>query len=455
MKQYYPALTCYIPKNFDVTKVKGYNHRWHEKYIWFIHSIVFESLTNARSFGGYVNLTKAMLQKYLGTRYTEEIIRQLNESGVIEENDRYSVGAFSKSYRLTKRYSKGIKSTRIEKQTYCRKVEKFRQNYLAEVLKESEYTRHEFSKLTYARIDIEKAMNYIYANYEEGTPQFKARVIAVDQYHAMHKVNFADGRYTNIGFTFKVNKGRIYSPVTMLPRDLEQFTYFIGYEGEEVLSADAPNSQLCFFNEYVKRNNKKMHNIGESNMGCNSVCIGNREFAPKGAPIPLNPTSPHPPYVITIGESWEEYIFKGKGYERMMHLCAWKGKFKGHTKEERTEFKEEFFGNLFYNRWKPSLTEMERIFMTYHETEAKALRDIKRKLGNKLLAIEVQRMEAYFFHTIIVRHMMTHYKNIPFTIKHDSINLPSSVGSYIIPELNELFKAFFNRPEIEFKVSLL
>jgi len=459
MTQYYPALTCYIPKNFDVTKVKGYNHRWHEKYIWLIHSVVFDSLTSQQTIGGFINLRSKLLKKFLGDKYYTEIIEQLKQSGVIEENDRYKSGAFSKSFRLTKRYSKGIKSTRIEKQTYCRKIEIFRQNYLAEVLKENELNRYEFMQLTYARIDIHRAMDYIYTRYKEDSLQFKARLIAIEQYHAMHKASFADGRYTNIGFTFKVNKGRIYSPVTMLPRDLEQFTYFIGYEGEAVASADAPNSQLCFFNEYLKRKAKKVHHIGENSIS--DISMNNKDIVKalvadfRDVPTP----QPHPnisvPYVVQNNLSWEEYIFNGKGYERMMYLCAWKGKFSGHTKEERTEFKEEFFGHLFYNRWKPSLTEMERIFMTHHEAEAKALRAIKKKLGNSGLAIEVQRMEAYFFHHIIVNHMMTHHKGVPFTIKHDSINLPAREASYIIPELNQLFKAFFNRSEIEFKVSEL
>lgn len=459
MTEFYPALTCYIPKNLEFTKIKGYNHRWHEKYVWFLHSIVFESLTNKHSFGGYVNLSKSMLQKYLGTRYTEQIIQQLKQSGVIQENSKYSAGAYSKSYRLTKRYNKGIKGTRIDKQTYCRKVEKFRQNYLSDIFKENERAKHEFLQLTYARIDIQSAMDYIYTHYQEDTPQFKARVIAVDQFHAMHKATFADGRYTNIDFTFKVNKGRIYSPVTMLPRDLEQFVYFEGYEGEPVTSADAPNSQLCFFNELIKRRGKKMHNIGENIYdeyidGIKDIDSANN-IEKTSVPTPLNPSSLSTPYVITISDSWEDYIFNGKGYERMMGLCAWRGKFSNHTKQERQEFKEEFFGNLFYNRWRPELTDMERVFMTYHEKEAKALRAIKKKLGNKLLAVEVQRLEALFFHSWIVDYMKANYKNVPFAIKHDSIMLPASEGSYIIEELNQLFKQFFDRKEIELKVSVL
>jgi hypothetical protein len=450
-KEFYPAIRCYIPKNFEVSSIKGYNQRWHEKYVWFIHSILFDSLTSKSSFNGFVNLQSALLQKFLGSHYTSEIITQLEQSNIIEINNHYSTnGGFSKSYRLTKKYrSKGIKGIEITKQTYCRKIEKYRQNYLSDILKESENLRHEFQALTYLRIDIESAMNYIVTNFQEDTQQFKTYLISLEQFHAMHKVSFADGRYTNIGFTFKENKGRIYSPLTSLPRKLEQFVYFQNYEGEAVLSADAPNSQLCFFNKFVKEKANKMHNIGEvlDRDGC--LDIKDVSNAIEGAPLTHKPSLEPTPYVM---QNWEDIIFSGKGYERMMYLYKWKGKEANHTQEERTEFKEEFFGNLFYNRYQPELTKMEQVFMAHHESEAKALRSMKYKLGNKGLAVEVQKLEAYFFHTIIVNYMRTNYKTVPFGIKHDSIMLPMSEGSYIIPELNDLFKAFFNRKEIEFKV---
>lgn len=458
VKELYPALTCYVPKNFEVSSIKGYNHRWHEKYVWFIHTVLFDSLQSGNKFIGYVNLRSKLLKKFIGDVYYKQIIQQLVESGIIEANEKFSNGAFSKSYRLSPKYSKsGIRSIRLDKQTYCRKIEKYRQNYLADILKEQENIKHEFQALTYLRIDIEAATNYIHLNYDETSPQFKSRYIAIDQFHAMHKVSFADGHYTNIGFTFKVNKGRVYSPITMLPRDLEQFVYFQNYEGEDVLSADAPNSQLCFFHEFLKRKKQKIHSkkvnhIGEIRISRIDTSLMDGIHGRFGKTYNPQPTPPQP---SLCGEVWEDIIFNGKGYETMMSLCKWKGKEHGHTSSERHEFKEEFFGNLFYNRYQPTLTAMEVVFRDNFPNEAKSLRSMKYMLGNDGLAVAVQSLEAYFFHSIIVNYMRTNHKTIPFGIKHDSIMLPASEGSYIIPELNELFKAFFNRNEIEFKVSVL
>jgi hypothetical protein len=144
------------------------------------------------------------------------------------------------------------------------------------------------------------------------------------------------------------------------------------------------------------------------------------------------------------------------GYERMMFLSKWKNKESNHTKEERQEFKAIFFGQLFYNRYIPNyLTPLEQVFNEYHENEAKALRRIKKQLGNKLLAVQVQTLEGKFFHDICVHYMKSNYINIPFTVKHDSITLPSSCASFLIEELNELVIQFFNDKEMKFKYETL
>jgi hypothetical protein len=160
------------------------------------------------------------------------------------------------------------------------------------------------------------------------------------------------------------------------------------------------------------------------------------------------------PYVMNFAK-WEDYIFNGLGYERMMYLTQWKGKDAEWTKDERQEFKAEFFGQLFYNKYSDAFTDMEIAFMAHHEPEAKGLREIKKHLGNRLLAIEVQKLEGKFFHHIVVGYLKENYKDVPFTIKHDSITMPESCASYIKPELDVLIQRFFKRSDIQLKAELL
>jgi len=434
MKTIYAPLTCYLPDNFSLEHILCYNKRWKEKYIYFIHTIVFRSLRDKGSFSGFVNLPQVIIQKFLGSNYSRHIIRQLINSGIIERNNSHLSGAFSKSYRLTEKYrvDRGIVTTQITKQTYCRKIALAKEQKAQELIKLQPLLKHEFLQLSFRKIRVEEAMQYISKTYEENTPQYSSRLISIEQFNAMSQ--------KDKDFTFTYKGGRLYSPCTSLARDLEQFTYFQGYEEEESVSIDMPNSQLCFFSKYAK-----MNNIGKEGQE-------GRNFVQKLQNISSSNSSP---YVIHFSQ-WDNYIFSGKGYETIMSLSKWKGKDKGHTQEERQEFKAEFFGQLFYNSYRESFTDMERVFMFNFEEDAIKLRDLKRVLGNRQLAIEVQTLEGNFFHNIVTSYMIQNrYYDIPFTIKHDSITLPISQASYLIEELNNLVREFFGRNDISLKFEIL
>lgn len=466
------SLVCYIPTSLNIQELEGYNKRWHDKYHWFIHSIVFKGLTNKNNFGEYATLNGAILQKYIGTRYLKDVIRTLEENKVIEIYKHFIVGGKSKGYRLSKAYRNStIKEAQIIKSTYERKIKSIRENYLKDVLS-NDTIKAEFRNLTYARIDKEKALEYINSTYDNRSKQYKSRLIAIEQYDAMQYANFTNGRY-DINFTFKVHSGRVYSPATMLARDLEKFTYFVGHEEQDSAVLDMPNSQLCFYSHLTKKTqNSKIQPIEDKEVNTNCDIIGsiygryivdsrntpelNHDSAKKKQKN-LTPLATPPPYDMTITpnglniKTWEALIFSSKGYEAMMSLSKWKGKVDQHTPEERQEFKAEFFGNLFYNKYQPKLTHLEGVFKQYFPNEFKALREAKYKYGNKLLAVKVQSLEAQFFHKIIVNHMRRNYKGVPYVIKHDSIKLPIEYAEAVHEELNVLARAFFGRNDIKLK----
>lgn len=457
MREIYPTLKLYVPTNLNLEIIPEYKEKHKEKYLWFIHSILFKSLTTKNDFNGYVNLQKDLLVKYLGAKFYTQIKERLITNGIIEYNKSYSPGAFSKSYRLTNKYrASSIKGIDITKQTYCRKIYNSKSEYLKDVLKDNLNLKHEFRALTYAKIKYDEALEYIKNKYDETTPQYKSRLISLDQFNKMFNTSFDLDTYL-IDFTFLENKGRVYTPFTMLARDLEQFIYFYGYEDEPVITMDMPNSQLCFYDELIER--KKRIHIGSSiddNNKINKRIIETPQTEKKpniSKKLPPITTHYHVPYVYHFSNSWSDYIFNGLGYERMMYLTRWKNKEINHTKEERQEFKAEFFGQLFYNKYNDRLTDMEMVFMEHHEETAKHLRELKKELGNKLLAVEVQRLESDFFHKQIVSYLKKHYPNIPFIIKHDSISVPMSSASYLAIELNELVKMFFRCNNLELKVS--
>jgi len=368
-----------------------------------------------------------------------------------------------------------IKATPIKKKTYVRKITNVRSSLIKEAVKLNPNLQHELLMLTHRRIKFREAFEYIKQTYEAHTPQYKARVIALNEFNEMHKANFSTGNEL-LPFHFSYVKGRVYSPASMLPRDLERFTYFVGYENERSICLDMPNSQLCFFDELVKRSVfKDKHaskSIGESDTRENDTkkvhYIGREErendkereehpFNPKNNEIPpLSHTYPLCRALSPNQKRWKDYIYKGLGYEIMMKTHSWKDKSENHTKQERQEFKEIFFGQLFYNRYIPNyLTPLEQTFQKHFPVEAISLRTIKKQLGNKLLAVQVQTLEGKFFHDICVNYLKSKYKSVPFTIKHDSITLPQVEASYLIDELNKLVKDFFKTNELKFKIEQL
>ena len=476
-------ILAYIPDVNLKTLIPEYNKRWNEKYIWALHSICYQQLRNKSGFNSYANLDSDLLKKYLGTNYYKAIINQLLNAKIIEPfvNSKgvqsYSKGAFSKAYRITPEImqSTRLKATPIKKKTYVRKITNVRSSLIKEAVKLNPNLQHELLMLTYRGIKFKEAFEYIKATYEPHTPQYKARVIALNEFNEMHKANFTTGKEI-LNFHFSYIKGRVYSPASMLPRDLERFTYFVGYENERSICLDMPNSQLCFFDELVKRsvfhdktasksiqvtdseqnNVKKVEHIGREER---EEIIENEErpFNAKNKEKSPQPLS-HSLCVLNSNgkNTWKSFIRRGYGYEIMMKHFEWKDKAENHSKQERQEFKEIFFGQLFYNRYIPNyLTPLEKVFKEHFSIEAENLRTIKKQLGNKLLAVQVQTLEGKFFHDICVGYIKANYKSVPFTIKHDSITLPQSEAAYLVTELNQLVKDFFKDSQMGFKVDEL
>jgi hypothetical protein len=452
MKPIYPTIQCLIPDFEWQNHLTDYKPRRKEKYIFLMHSILYQSVVTKRNFNGYVNLDSQLLGKMLGQKYYTSTIQELLEANIIEQpyKQSYSSGAFSKSYRINPSITQGtrIKSVPVAKQTYCRKIAFARDKMVKEAIAINPLLQHEFLMLTHRTIDKARAEHYIRQKYEQTSEQFKSRLVAIREFDAMKDAKVENGVY-KLNFHFSYKGGRVYSPASMLPRDLEQFTDWVktNYKDERSVCIDMPNSQLCFFNELVK-----CHYIGKDTSEDISMSIGTPLKGSNHTP------SIHPsyttPYVMNFAK-WEDYIFNGLGYERMMYLTQWKGKDAEWTKDERQEFKAEFFGQLFYNKYSDAFTDMEIAFMAHHEPEAKGLREIKKHLGNRLLAIEVQKLEGKFFHHIVVGYLKENYKDVPFTIKHDSITMPESCASYIKPELDVLIQRFFKRSDIQLKAELL
>jgi len=166
MKPIYPTIQCYIP-DFDIEYLLGedYLKRRREKYVFIIHSIMYQALRNKKQFSGFVNLNAKLLEYFIGAKFYKETLNTLIKHGIVEElrnaegKAMYQAGVFSRAYRIAPRFTQGVrlKSIPIVKQTYCRKIAIAQHKMLKEAVDKNPLLKYEFLNLTRRRIDVERA----------------------------------------------------------------------------------------------------------------------------------------------------------------------------------------------------------------------------------------------------------------------------------------------------------
>lgn len=441
-------VNLFLPQNFQAEELEGYNKRWHDKYNWLVSTIVFNSFTEFNS--EYVSLKYSLLKQYIGQRYLNRVLYTLESNGVVERNGHYIVGQESIGYKLTEAYkSQRIVIGSLNKITYARKVEKHRQAHLKDLLKSEPRLTEELRFLTHFRIDRVKAVWYINETYRYNTQEYNTRLIALHQFDKMHRYNTKDPE-AYINFTFNYTKGRLYTPLTSLPRDLHKFIYL----DEKIYQADMPNSQMLFTTHFLKTYHADTHS---SNTNCILIKRKNnskekveslvKTLKGQNGSISINSFYQYTKLVSILKSNeihFEDIAFNRMGYEVLMALSGYKGKHFGHTKQERNEFKEVFYGELYYNKHRERLTKLEKVFQTYFKEDFDKLRAVKKEIGNKRLAVSIHKLEGRFFHKIMADRLYKH-KSLVYGIKHDSIFFEEQYIDLVTDIMQEEAYKFFGR----------
>lgn len=454
----------FLPSNIDIEKrLYGLDTKEKESAI-----LMLSYMFNSTYMGYHGDIKRAKnvcvntsISKFLySTAIFNKLVIFLQRRGLIKFEHDSKKWVISKRYSLSKDFNNITDLTEYEitdKELNNRLV-RLRFSFLKNAIENNKTIIHEVKMLSYARIDLESAEKYIKENYDEKSNEYLRRLLCINEYNKLKYIRELNNGDLYLPVSIKYVKGRLYSPATALPRDLEQFTYFsdcgakgVQENGRDTVTLDMPNSQICFFNEYARRNSynkrivisKRLLNIFRSK-------IKDLHFE-------------NAKYNRELTE-WERIVFDGKAYETMMYLSKWKGKEFGWTSEERQEFKPYFFKNVLFNKLRKKKTHLEEVFHRYFPIDANLLLESKRKLSkvgffdffgirvkeNSALAIEVQNLEGYLFHNVISRYMLENYSHIPYVIKHDSIKIPKKY-SYINSSINNIVKDFFGIATISLK----
>lgn len=407
---------CQLPKNLILEQIKGYQKGWRDKYIWVLNSIIFKRYTYGGTDEDFTHLNFKLLKKYIGTEYLKKVLNQLEKSKVIEIKKQYIPGEFSRSYRLGAKYRNkelvNIKlSSKKKEAQYFNKVLQYRSNDLKRLFETNPLLQSEFRKLTYFRINVDKAVRFVKCRFQVNSDSYKYYMASIRNYNEMYKASFINNLYI-CNFTFIYKGGRLYTPVTQLPRLLETFTYEEGKEVIPLRGIDMKASQIKFYD--LKINGQ--------------------------------------PSDETKFLDWQKVIWSNKEdcYLKLMELSNYKGKTNGFTKEERNRFKREvFWKELYYNKYNPKrLTNLERVFMIHYPEYFGQLQNVKKDLGkegNKKLARLIHKEEGKFFHTTVVSHLERNNKDLNYNIKHDCIKVTEDKVEQLKAEIDILATNLFGR----------
>lgn len=431
----YPTVNCYVPKGFDATKLKGYNKRHHYKYGWGIHTILLKHIRSKSKFDEPISLSGEVLTELFGSKYYPMIMRSLIESNIIERFN-YRVGEHAFRYRIKPHIlAKGIEKQDVDKVSIRRRIHLHRDKDLRKRLK-NPITQHEFSNLTFIEIDAQQAIDYIDKTYKKGTPKHTTRMISVYEVDKMKDTEVYDG-INRIDWMFTIDRsGRWHTPISHLAKDLRQFLKTT--DGKRFVELDGACSQLTFCHKYllehISQKVSNSHIIGEDTSLGNTTYkiqpkMENEGYKPTGS---LKLSS----YDMLIDPVWRNAIFSGNAYQLLMDGMQWK--------KSRDEFKIYFFKHLFFNKYNVKLNRMEKAFKHYFPHEFQRLRTTKKHIGNRELAIQVQRYESLFWHNWVGSSMRKKFKHVTYATIHDSILLPKENVNEVKAEILRQAIRFFN-----------
>lgn len=176
-----------------------------------------------------------LIIKILARDYYKEILQRLTELDIIDVNNSYCTGLYSKSYRLNDKFLKQKPVARIIRYNIS-KIEKLNQYFIEQKLFEYQYLLPQYNNLQLIHIDIDGALNFIETN--------KNDIKNIEHYYRqVYKINS--------GYTRKISvspeNNRVHTSLTSFPKKLRQFLCLVDNETGELnfnsCTIDGKNTQ--------------------------------------------------------------------------------------------------------------------------------------------------------------------------------------------------------------------
>jgi hypothetical protein len=334
----------YLPKGFDPKKeIRGYKVKYHEKYLWLIHTIIVEgSRRKKKKKGDYIPLMSSIIEDFLGPLYSVQIKEALDDSDVIDIDQFYIKGDQSRGYRINKRFAdKGIDRIEFNSKKaagYVLKQMKWNKERIKNLPDQPVY-KLQYQNLLKVDLDVEAAWEYLNTKQKTmSVEQFDSRRIALDEFELKQ-----------FYFVIDPNTNRVYHSIASLPSDLRQF---LSYNQNTLVNIDLSNSQPLLFcptlkdywQDFLRSYNKALREW-------KGLLIPGVTWGINGHEIRAEDVLARVKYSKKLPDDIRRYIAlneKGKFYDEFMNFL----KQKGEKVPERSKFKESFFEKIFFGRIK-------------------------------------------------------------------------------------------------------
>lgn len=332
-------MKIYLPTNLDLeADVEGFNKNYIEKYQWIIHTVLHQGYKTEKSFGGYVNLSQQILRRFIGERYCTEVLSQLENSGIIKINKKYSANNFSMSYSLTEKYHgseiKSVDFTGSKAVKYIYKINNYNRKCLQTYLK-TPVIEQLYKNVFKVDIDEERATEYL--NFLKAEEKVNEEQYIVGKM-AIENISNKDEKYF---FTVDEPTGRVYHPIANCPRYIRKF---LSHNGQQLIQIDVANCQPMLFipmlKEYFGKKEAENSYLTDSNTNYTY------DISTILSPYVETSTNNISYSDNNLPDDVTRYIDKcstGMFYEDLMQEFDI-------PVSERNYFKKEFFGKIFFSQ---------------------------------------------------------------------------------------------------------
>jgi len=363
----------YNPETFDPLAVLPPSlSKFSDDARYFVHKLYTGRVFNRRNKKKFQQLKAAYLRKVISERKYTAIRQALIDSQTILTDHHWIRGKKAIGYMLGPQFNEN-KHHRVEiiNKRLIRKIKIHSGRFIKNI--ELDVHKHLFNYLKQIKIDYENAF------------------LKIEEDFHIHELAIAMIR--DKAWFFHVDKyGRVHTNITSLKTELRSFLML---NNKKLINIDIQNSQPFFLGVLLLDFYVNKRSISPSYNNISILSLIRCDILPKDVSFFVN--------LVKTGNLYE-FIAENAGMKI----------------EDRKEFKQKLFRDIFFCKNKPWETEYSSLFGRLFPNVYGVIKELKRKDYTSLAKL-LQKMESSLIINTIIRQCMEQFPEMPVFTIHDSI----------------------------------